>query len=290
MGSARSATSPVRGKDVATSGPSASRLAAPAALAETKQPHRATATTAAHSRQLATVAVQKTTGDPDHVPTTASTRARTVRQPKGLPAFLAPWLALLWLVGLLRLWDRDDTDSWEAIARGTAEAYVDNARVRGEQMEADWRAATAVDVAFFVPGIPAAQGNKQAFRNKYSGKVAIVERTAGNPHWRQDVRDAFDQVRRPGQEPLTGPLGVSLRFIFSRPKSHYNSKGEWKPTAPKFMTSRPDVDKLQRALLDAIQVPTGGSVIAEDALVAAISATKEYGERPGVFVEVRRLA
>lgn len=204
-------------------------------------------------------------------------------------------LVLTWLgVQLLRLWDPDNVDGWEPAAKVRVRQNVSvggrpiPSLSRDELVEIR-RAARPPDVVFFVPGIPAAQGNKQAFRNKFSGKVALVERTAGNPHWRQDVRDAFDRTRQPGQEPLSGPLEVSLRFVFQRPKSHFNSRGELKPTAPLYMTSRPDSDKLQRALLDAIQVPTGGSVINDDALVAQIAATKEYGERPGCFVAVRRL-
>ena len=48
--------------------------------------------------------------------------------------------------------------------------------------------------------------------------------------------------------------------------------------------TRPDLDKLARALLDGIT----GVVVKDDSLVVDLMVGKRYGEAPGVVVEIRR--
>lgn len=81
---------------------------------------------------------------------------------------------------------------------------------------------------------------------------------------------------------LEGPLVVTCRFVFPRPKSHRRANGELRESAPWRHSSRPDVDKLVRAVLDGIT----GVVLADDAQVAELRATKEYGDEPGAEVMV----
>jgi Holliday junction resolvase RusA-like endonuclease len=273
MGSARSATSPVRGIDVATSGCAASRGVPLAALAQPQQ---------------------QQPGDADHPNTAGSTRVRTVRQQKALPAFLGLQLLLLWLSALVaRLWDRDNAEDWDEVARRRQQDSSASLTLTGDLAVVASRAVeqhvTAPDVSFFVGGVPAPQGSKRPFRNKFSGKIAMVEQSKRAPNWRRDIHEAAETAMA-GRQPLDGALQIELRFVFPRPASHLSARGGLKPSAPLQMSSGADIDKLCRGVLDALCIRTGGRVIVDDRLVCRLVATKEYGERPGCWVEVRRLA
>lgn len=43
-----------------------------------------------------------------------------------------------------------------------------------------------------------------------------------------------------------------LQFVFGRPKSHRTSKGMLKPTAPEHFLQVPDLDNIEKAILDAL--------------------------------------
>ena len=126
----------------------------------------------------------------------------------------------------------------------------------------------------FVPGVPVPQGSARAF---VVGKRAIV--TGANPKtnpWRADVaagvRSAIgEQIVHPN-----GAVAVELRFVMPRRKS------EPKRITPAH-TRKPDLDKLARALLDAIT----GLVFTDDSQVSELLATKRtaaIGEQPGVLI------
>lgn len=96
---------------------------------------------------------------------------------------------------------------------------------------------------FFVPGVPRPQGSKRGFVVK--GKAVLVE-SAGQPlkDWRAVVALAGTEVMA-GRSPFVGPLGVDLNFHLPRPKSYPKSRVDWP-------SKRPDIDKLARAVLDAL--------------------------------------
>jgi Holliday junction resolvase RusA-like endonuclease len=87
-----------------------------------------------------------------------------------------------------------------------------------------------------------------------------------------------------GHPPLVGPLRIEVTFAFPRPKGHYRTgryAGELRDSSPVFCSTRPDLDKLLRALGDAIT----GIVVVDDAQVVAVDATKVYGS-PGALITV----
>jgi Holliday junction resolvase RusA-like endonuclease len=86
---------------------------------------------------------------------------------------------------------------------------------------------------------------------------------------------------------------VTVYFVFPRPKGHYlpvtqkRLEPELRLDAPRFVISKPDVDKLLRALLDGIT----DIVIRDDAQVAGVQSWKVYEDeerRPGVGVRINR--
>lgn len=101
----------------------------------------------------------------------------------------------------------------------------------------------------------------------------MVESSKAVKPWRVDVAWA---AREHFPTPLAGPVRLELGFVMPRPKSTPKSKT---PAAIK----RPDVDKLARAVLDAIT----GVVVADDSQVVHLVATKriaEPGEESGVML------
>lgn len=130
-----------------------------------------------------------------------------------------------------------------------------------------------MSITFDVAGEPKPQGSKRAFVTKH-GKAVLVE-SAGEPlkDWRTTVTViASNEIRRQTWTTVDGPVSVTLNFRMKE------------PARPKHPTPavRPDLDKLVRAVLDAL---TSAGVWMDDSQVVNLTATKTYGQ-PGVEVTV----
>lgn len=145
--------------------------------------------------------------------------------------------------------------------------------------------------AVFVPGKPAPQGSKMARpiykgrgeAKEFTGKVAQVESSKpGLEAWRADVRAAFVVDGQPRIRFAKGePVSMRLTFVMPRPVG----MSKRKPTPPH--TKRPDVDKLLRAVLDAL---TSAGVLADDCQVVeqyAVKRTAELDETPGCLIHLQ---
>lgn len=126
---------------------------------------------------------------------------------------------------------------------------------------------------FFVPGHPAPQGSKQAFvRGK---RAVLVEVSKRVKPWREAVQDA---AITHGCQPIAGSVSVKLTFLMPRPKAMPKS-------APLTMCSRPDADKLARAVLDGLT----GVCFEDDSQVTRLLVVKRRAgtsEEPGVMIHV----
>lgn len=88
-----------------------------------------------------------------------------------------------------------------------------------------------------------------------------------------------------GRELMLGPLTVHATFTFPRPKAHYRTGKNaslLRDDAPEYHTSAPDLDKLQRALGDAMT----GVVYRDDKQIAQWAVVKVYGAPAGVHIAV----
>ncbi|WP_427870578.1 RusA family crossover junction endodeoxyribonuclease [Leucobacter luti] len=131
-------------------------------------------------------------------------------------------------------------------------------------------------VSFRADGTPRPQGSKKAFVVK--GRAVMVDDNKPQlKEWRNAVKAAAAAALvAHGIEPKAeGALAVALEFTFERPKSV-------KRAMPHVA---PDLDKLQRSVLDAL---TTAGVWKDDAQVTTISARKIYGPNPGALVSVYR--
>lgn len=122
---------------------------------------------------------------------------------------------------------------------------------------------TVIDV--FIPGKAAPQGSK-----RHVGRGVLVESSKEVKPWRESIRWALLGTPAPDRAawPLQGPVTVVLEFVLPRPKS---TPKRSTPPAVK----RPDIDKLQRAVLDAIG---SAGVWGDDAQVVEIHARKRLAE------------
>ena len=138
-----------------------------------------------------------------------------------------------------------------------------------------------------VPGKPRPQGSMQLSRDPRTGRE-FAKYGLETVNHRNLVIDVLRQGWG-GRPPLTGPVAVRCTFRFTRPKSHYGTgrnAGVLKPTAPLYMTSAPDGDKLLRLVNDALTI---AGVLDDDARVALQRAEKVYADSPGSLIEVFRL-
>ncbi|MCV7424379.1 RusA family crossover junction endodeoxyribonuclease [Mycobacterium yunnanensis] len=127
-------------------------------------------------------------------------------------------------------------------------------------------------VVFFVPGAPAPQGSK-----RHVGRGILVESSKAVGPWRERVALAAHNAMA-GRPLIDGAVTVELNFVLPRPKSTPKTKT---PAAVK----RPDLDKLERAILDAIT----GVIITDDSQVVSLCGYKrlaEIGETAGVDIRV----
>lgn len=149
-------------------------------------------------------------------------------------------------------------------------------------------AAVVADLTFadvFVSGDPVAQGSMKAAGKDARGRTRIVHSNGYKlATWRDaiyvsilaDYRTRFGAGARPRDQ----VVAVAIRCYHERPKSIASSV-TWKRSAP-------DVDKLTRAVLDALT----RSVIVDDSRVARLYVEKKYapaGRVAGVHVVVSAL-
>ena len=139
----------------------------------------------------------------------------------------------------------------------------------------DVAVASTEPVVLEVFGIPQPQGNKTGFYNKKTQRVVLVEgrrpeARAAFHSWRDGVEDAARRIQEQHELALCNvPCKLTIVFRLPKPKS-----------APKrrlWPDSRPDIDKLTRAVADALT----GTLISDDSRICQLDITKVFaGERP----------
>lgn len=127
--------------------------------------------------------------------------------------------------------------------------------------------------SFFVPGEPVTEGSTRAFA---SGQRVVVTHDRGREldQWRLRVaRVAEAAARKAGWEPRhDGPVAVTATFLLPRPKSV--------PKTRKWPHTKPDLDKLQRAVGDALSPYKRPGVLRDDSRIVEWRASKCYAGDP----------
>lgn len=122
-------------------------------------------------------------------------------------------------------------------------------------------------ISFVVSGVPAPKGSMRAFKSR-NGKVVVTHDNPATAPWAQRVAWAARAEMR-GRAPFTGPVSLRLHFYLPKPKAAVK-EGRDMPCV------KPDVDKLQRNVLDALS----GILYSDDGQVTSVHASKEYATPP----------
>lgn len=122
---------------------------------------------------------------------------------------------------------------------------------------------------FIVYGEPVSQGSVRAFKDR-AGNARVAQGGSDTnkvklADWRQAVasegRKALGENPGPTED---GPVTVAVVFMLPKPKS----QPRWKL----WPTTKPDIDKLLRAVLDALT----GVLYKDDSQVVSVTASKGY--------------
>jgi crossover junction endodeoxyribonuclease RusA len=127
--------------------------------------------------------------------------------------------------------------------------------------------------AFRVIGTPEPKGSPKVLRLP-NGRSILTVRTGKGERWERHVAQVAAQYAPP--EPIDRPIRVHLEFALRPPK-----RPRWRQP-----DTRPDLDKLARAVLDALQ---RARLYVDDARVHWLFAEKRWAESlelPGVHVSV----
>lgn len=140
---------------------------------------------------------------------------------------------------------------------------------------------------FFVSGTPIPQPRPRAC---VRGKHAAMYDPGTADGWRAQVKIASLNAMRfaASKQIATGPIVMTCRFVFARPKSHLTARGELKSSSPAMPEPEADLDNLEKAVMDAITPSKKGmaGVWRDDCQVCLKVSSKEYGLTPGVHVMI----
>ena len=129
------------------------------------------------------------------------------------------------------------------------------------------------ELNFTVHGKPIPQGSMTNFgRGRLVHKPELIA-------WRNKVLNEAKRVAKEADWPLNydGPVRLSATFYLPKPQ-----RPRWMLPAVK-----PDLDKLVRAIGDALSPRQGTGILKEDSRIVEVSAVKVYAEgEPGVSVGV----
>ena len=139
-------------------------------------------------------------------------------------------------------------------------------------------------IEIFVPGIPAGQPRIKAARRGrfvtiYTPKK-VKDAKTGKYHvhpcvvWKKDISCVWRGLV--GAIPkIETPVCLTLVFSMPRPKSHFNSKGVLKPSAPHWHAQKPDADNLAKAVMDCL---TELGVWEDDDQVVILKVVKQFAD------------
>lgn len=122
------------------------------------------------------------------------------------------------------------------------------------------------DLSFFVPGLPISQGSMRLVGRRTGRARVVHDKGAALVAWRRLVARAARQSTRQSFA-HQAPVELALTFVLPRPSTVRRAEP----------ATRPDLDKLIRAVLDAAT----GVLWVDDGQVVGIVARKVYEPRGG---------
>ena len=130
-----------------------------------------------------------------------------------------------------------------------------------------------------VRGLPQPKGSKRAFVIEGQNRAVVVDTNKLTMRTWERLVQWVAQEHWEGPA-ASGPLAVTLEFIFTRPASMSKRRPK------QWVDVRPDLSKLTRLVEDALI----GIVYRDDAQIAHEHLSKRYGDEPGVHIFIDALA
>lgn len=129
---------------------------------------------------------------------------------------------------------------------------------------------TRPSITFTVHGKAIAKGSMRAFQPKGMSRPVLTSTAKGLKAWESDIRGELQSAMKLNHPDIVralfdAPIAVGLRFHMMRPK---------KPKNKHYPTTKPDIDKLARAAVDALS----SVLFRDDAQVVALEVRKVYAE------------
>ena len=156
-------------------------------------------------------------------------------------------------------------------------------------------------LTFFVAGAPAGQprikaSSRGGFVRCYTPLTVKNAKTGKREEhpaqtWKHAVISAAQEAfRSSGNSALwEGPLCVNITFYFERPKNHFRSNGEVKPSSPRWHQQKPDRDNCDKLVLDSLTYheETKFGLWTDDKQVCDGRIRKLYSNRMGCEIEIK---
>ena len=143
-----------------------------------------------------------------------------------------------------------------------------------------------LEIRFQVAGKPVPEGSTRAFPVKGKARAVVVHSNHKElMPWRDRIAYFCREAMLGVEWPKDQAYQIYVEFCFLRPKSHLTKKGNPSSNYRKFHTSRPDLDKLLRAIGDALK----GIVFNDDSQVTFWMADKIYDTWEGVKVRIETM-
>lgn len=139
-------------------------------------------------------------------------------------------------------------------------------------------------VQFFVPGLPITEGSTRAFMR--GGRPVVThDRQVELAVWRARVRAASIDAAEAAEWSIEydGPVKVQAAFHLPRPK---------RPKHAIYASTKPDLDKLQRAIGDSLAPYRQTGILKEDSRIVKWNAEKTWATKPelvGALITVSAL-
>jgi Holliday junction resolvase RusA-like endonuclease len=136
----------------------------------------------------------------------------------------------------------------------------------------------------WINGTPKGQPRPRAFAR--NGRARMYDPGTAEA-WKSSIAAALEG--KIPAKPMTGPVIMTAAFYMPRPRAHYGTgkrAEELRADAPRLHTSKPDIDNLVKAVMDALSTL---GVWRDDAQVASQTAYKRYSGKPGCMLIVSEL-
>ena len=139
-----------------------------------------------------------------------------------------------------------------------------------------------MEINYTVVGIPKPQARPKVFHKTLKSGKPFISTYSPKSDWFHLVYTESLKQKNLLKNRLSGALRVILRFGIPIPKSISKKKRE----QLQYVTKKPDIDNLTKAVLDAIN---NAGLWEDDSQIASLQVKKIYSEEPRCLITIREV-